>query len=281
MTVHSIDGRLTLKSGVQMPQMGLGVLDAKDGDEARNAVLAALEVGYRSMDTAAVYGNEQSVGEAVRASGVPREEIFLTTKVWNTDHGYEPALKAFDNSLKKLGLDYVDMYLIHFAVPGKYVETWRAMEKLQRDGYVRTLGVSNFHEHHLQELLAHAEITPDVNQVELHPYFNQKALRQFNAAHGIITEAWSPLARGLPFQEPIITTLAEKYGKTPAQIVLRWELQLGLIIIPKSVRKERMIENAQVFDFELTQEEITAMESLGRENRLSPIDPDHIPAQYL
>ena len=281
MTVNSVNECVKLNSGVKIPQLGLGVLQAENGEETKNTVIWALEAGYRSVDTASAYGNEHSVGEAMRESGLKREEIFITTKVWNTDQGYENTLRAFDKSLNLLGLDYIDMYLIHFAVPGKYLDTWRAMEKLVKGGYVRTIGVCNFHKPHLDNLLSHAEITPAVNQIEFHPYFTQKELLKYNAEHGIHTEAWSPLGRGASFNEKIVTDLAKKYNKTPAQIVLRWEVQLGVIIIPKSVHKERIIENAQIFDFELTKEEICAIDSLGRSNRMGVIDPDNISPEWL
>lgn len=280
MTVNFINECVKLNSGIEIPQIGLGVLHAENGEETKNAVLCALEAGYRSIDTASIYGNEHSVGDAVRESGLKREDVFVTTKVWNTDQGYENTLRAFDKSLKTLGFDYLDMYLVHFAVPGKYVDTWRAMEKLLKDGFVRTIGVCNFQNHHLDDLLTHAVIKPAVNQIELHPYFTQKEMLQFNTEHEISTEAWSPLARGLVFNEKIIQDLAKKYDKTPAQIVLRWELQLGAIIIPKSVHKERIIENTKIFDFELTEEEISAIDTLGRSQR-GGIDPDHIPSELL
>ena len=268
-----LDERLPMNNGIEIPQVGLGVWRASDGPETRNAVRWALELGYRSIDTASLYENDQSVGQGFRDSGLPREEVFITTKVWNPDQGYEKTLAAFERSLKKLGLSYVDMYLAHFPVRDLYLDTWRAMEKLYRDGLVRAIGVSNFHPHHLDTLLQHCQIRPVVNQIELHPYLPQKGNLLHCAARDVLVEAWAPIAKGRVLAEPVILRLAQKYGKTPAQIVLRWELQHGIIIIPKSVHKERIRENSQIFDFSLTDDELTDINGLARNGRIG-VDPD-------
>ncbi|ATA58953.1 oxidoreductase of aldo-keto reductase family2C subgroup 1 [Geobacillus stearothermophilus] len=263
-----------LHNGVQMPWVGLGVYKVKEGEEVRSAVRTALEVGYRHVDTAAFYENEEGVGQAIRESGIPREQVFVTTKVWNTDQGYETTLKAFDASLKKLGFDYVDLYLVHWPVKGKYKETYKALEKLYKDGYVRAIGVSNFQIHHLQDVLADCEIKPMVNQVEYHPRLTQKELQAFCRENGIQLEAWSPLMRGEILSEPTIVEIGKKYGKTPAQVVLRWDLQHGVVTIPKSVTPARIKENADIFDFSLTDEEMKQIDALNLNKRVGP-DPDN------
>ncbi|KJE28030.1 aldo/keto reductase family protein [Geobacillus kaustophilus] len=263
-----------LHNGVKMPWVGLGVYKVKEGEEVRSAVRTALEIGYRHVDTAAFYENEEGVGQAIRESGIPREQVFVTTKVWNTDQGYEATLKAFDRSLKKLGFDYVDLYLVHWPVKGKYKETYRALEKLYKDGYVRAIGVSNFHIHHLQDVLADCEIKPMVNQVEYHPRLTQKELHAFCRENGIQLEAWSPLMRGEILSEPTIVDIGRKYGKTPAQVVLRWDLQHGVVTIPKSVTPARIKENADIFDFSLTDEEMKQIDALNLNKRVGP-DPDN------
>ncbi|QDX92539.1 hypothetical protein C2W64_04326 [Brevibacillus laterosporus] len=272
MTLRITDGAV-LANGVVKPWLGLGVYKADDGTEVEQAIHMALEAGYRSIDTAAVYENEAGVGKAIRDSKIPREEIFVTTKVWNTEQGYESTLQAFDTSLKKLGLDYIDLYLVHWPVPGKYKETWRALETLYKNGLVRSIGVSNFHIHHLEDLLSVCEVKPMLNQIEMHPYLIQKELRQYCEQHGIYVEAWRPLMRG-NLEVPQLQELAERYQKTPAQIVLRWDLQHKVLVIPKSVRKERIIENADLFDFELTDEDMAMLDGLNRNQRFGP-DPDH------
>ncbi len=255
----------TLRNGVKMPMLGLGVYKAKEGEEVKQAVKAALEVGYRSIDTATVYENESGVGEAVRESGIAREELFITTKVWNDDQGYETTLQAFDKSLKKLQMDYVDLYLIHWPIRGKYIDTYRALEKLYEEGKVRAIGVSNFHQHHLEQLLPNCNVKPMVNQVELHPMLAQFELRDFCQNEQIQMEAWSPLMRGGEvFQHPIIQEIAKKYEKTPAQIILRWDIQSGIVTIPKSVTPSRIQENFTIFDFSLTEEEIKQIDTLDR-----------------
>lgn len=263
---------IQLNNGVLMPQLGLGVYKTKEGDEVKNAVRWALEAGYRSIDTAALYENETGVGEAIRDSGVPREEVFVTTKVWNTDQGYDNTLKAFETSRKKLGLDYVDLYLVHWPGKDKFIETYRALEKLLAEGLVRAIGVSNFKEHHLDRLMAETSVVPAVNQVEFHPLLRQKSLHEYCKSKGIALEAWAPLMKG-QLDHPILLRLAEKYGKTPAQVVLRWHIQLGVIVIPKSVHQDRIVSNADVFDFELSAEEIAEIESLDENKRFGP-DPD-------
>ncbi|NNU98982.1 aldo/keto reductase [Geobacillus sp. DSP4a] len=264
----------TLHNGVKMPWVGLGVYKVKEGEEVKSAVRTALEIGYRHIDTAAFYENEEGVGQAIRESGIPREQVFVTTKVWNTDQGYETTLKAFDASLKKLGFDYVDLYLVHWPVKGKYKETYKALEKLYKDGYVRAIGVSNFQIHHLQDVLADCEIKPMVNQVEYHPRLTQKELLTFCRENGIQLEAWSPLMRGEILTEPTIVEIGKKYGKTPAQVVLRWDLQHGVVTIPKSVTPARIKENADIFDFSLTDEEMKQIDALNLNKRVGP-DPDN------
>ncbi|HZG03075.1 MAG TPA: aldo/keto reductase [Streptomyces sp.] len=265
---------ITLNNGVTMPQLGFGVFQVPE-EETEAAVTTALEAGYRSIDTAAVYGNEAGVGRAVAASGLRREELFVTTKLWNEQQGYDSALAAFDASLSRLGLDYVDLYLIHWPTPARdrYPDTWRAFEKLLADGRVRAIGVSNFQPAHLQRLIDHFGVVPAVNQIELHPGLQQKELREFHARHGIVTEAWSPLAQGALLTEETITRIAERHGRTPAQVVLRWHLQLGNVVIPKSVTPERIRQNIEVFDFALSDEDIDAITALDRGMRTGP-DPD-------
>ncbi|MBA4493030.1 aldo/keto reductase [Paenactinomyces guangxiensis] len=263
-----------LNNGVKMPWLGLGVWKAKEGEEVTNAVASAIKAGYRSIDTAAVYGNEIGVGKAIQESDVPREELFITTKLWNGSQGYESALAAFEESRKKLGLEYVDLYLIHWPVKGKYKESWKALEKLYKEGWVRAIGVSNFQVHHLQDVMEDSEITPMVNQVEFHPYLTQKELLRFCKVNKIQMEAWSPLMQGEVVKEPTVLELAEKYNKTPAQIVLRWDLQHEVVTIPKSVKEHRIIENANIFDFELSAEDMEKLDSLNKNHRFGP-DPDN------
>jgi 2,5-diketo-D-gluconate reductase A len=270
---------VTLNNGVTMPQLGFGVFQVGD-EEARAAVSTALECGYRSIDTAALYGNEHGVGAAVRASGVPREEIFVTTKLWNADHGAGRVRPAFERSVGKLGLDYVDLYLIHWPVPSRdlYVETWQALERLYADGRVRAIGVSNFTPSQLTRLLGETEVVPALNQIELHPGFQQRDLRTFHREHGIATEAWSPLGQGAFLTHPVITRLAERHEKTPAQVVLRWQLDMGNVVIPKSVTPGRIRENFSVFDFALSAEDARQIAGLESGHRIGP-DPDVVGAQ--
>ncbi|MER7409852.1 MULTISPECIES: aldo/keto reductase [Streptomyces] len=265
---------VTLNNGSAMPQLGFGVFQVPD-DETTAAVAAALEAGYRSIDTAAAYGNERGVGRAVADSGVPREELFLTTKLWNDDHGHDRAAAAFDASLDKLGLDHVDLYLIHWPLPARdlYVETYRALEEILAGGRTRAIGVSNFQVPHLRRLIDETGIVPAVNQIELHPGLQQKELRAFHAEHGIATEAWSPLAQGAVLGDEAVVRIAEAHGVTPAQAVLRWHLQLGNIVIPKSVTPARIRQNLDVFGFELSDAEMDAVAGLDRGLRTGP-DPD-------
>ncbi|GAA3446138.1 aldo/keto reductase [Planomonospora venezuelensis] len=265
---------VTLNNGVRMPRIGLGVWRVPD-DEAAAAAATAIEAGYRSVDTAKLYRNERGVGRAVRASGVPREELFVTTKLWNDEHGYDAALRAFDASMDRLGLDYLDLYLIHWPVPARdrYVETWRALERLCAEGRVRAVGVSNFTVETLDRLLGEAGIVPAVNQIELHPMLPQAELRGYHAEHGIVTEAWSPLGQGRGLlEEPVLAELAAKHGRSPAQVVLRWHLQLGGVVIPKSVTPSRIAENIDVFDFVLDPGDMAAIAVLDSGTRLGP-DP--------
>ncbi|MGW4778925.1 aldo/keto reductase [Streptomyces filamentosus] len=267
---------VTLNDGVEIPQLGFGVFQVPDA-ETTAAVSSALEAGYRSIDTAAIYGNEAGVGKALAESGIAREELFVTTKLWNADQGYDAALRAFDDSLAKLGLDHVDMYLIHWPTPARdlYKETWKAIEKLVADGRVRTAGVSNFQPDHLKRLIDGADLVPAVNQIELHPGLQQAELRAVHAELGIATEAWSPLAQGAVLGDEPITAIAARHGKSPAQVVLRWHLQLGNVVIPKSVTPERIRQNLDVFDFALTDDEMTAIAGLDRDLRTGP-HPDQL-----
>jgi diketogulonate reductase-like aldo/keto reductase len=264
---------IELHNGVKMPQLGLGVWQTKDGDEVIHAVKSSIEAGYRSIDTAAVYGNEEGVGVAIKESGIAREELFITTKVWNSSQGYDSTLKAFEESRKKLDLDIIDLYLVHWPVKGKYKETWRALEQLYKDGAVRAIGVSNFQVHHLEDVIAGSEIVPMVNQIELHPRLSQVELRNFCQANRIQVEAWSPLMQG-NLDIPVLSKLAAKHSKTPAQIILRWDLQKGIIVIPKSVNAKRIQENAAIFDFTLSVEDIAELDALNENHRFGA-DPDN------
>lgn len=265
---------IILNNGVEMPQLGFGVWQVPD-DEAEQAVATALESGYRSIDTAAIYGNEEGTGKAIAASGIPREELFVTTKLWNSDQGYDSTLRAFDTSLEKLGLDYLDLYLIHWPLPtrGKYIDTYKAFEKLYSDGRIKAIGVSNFYPEYLEELIEATSVIPAVNQIELHPHLQQHAVREYHAQQGIATEAWSPLGSGKGLLEvPAIVAIAQKHNRTPAQIVLRWHIQLGNVVIPKSVTPSRIKENIDVFDFSLDTEDVAAISALNEDRRLGP-DP--------
>lgn len=264
---------LTLHDGVEIPQLGFGVFQVPPED-TKGVVEQALDAGYRHIDTAAAYRNEKGVGAAIVASGLAREDLFVTTKLWNTEQGFESTLAAFDASLGRLGFDYVDLYLIHWPVPseGRFVDTWRAFERIHREGRARTIGVSNFRVEDLERLEVETETRPTVNQIELHPRLQQAELRAWHADHGIATEAWSPLAQGELLDDETIVAIAERHGKTPAQAILRWHLQLGNVVIPKSVTPERIRENLELFDFELSDAEMAEFERLDRGERIGP-DP--------
>ncbi len=274
--ITDIHGTWPLANGVEIPYLGLGVWQAEDGAEVQQAVKWALEAGYRHIDTASIYKNEEGVGQAIRESGVPRADVFVTSKVWNTDQGYDATLRAFEASLDRLGLETLDLYLIHWPVPGKSAHTWRALEKLYADGRVRAIGVSNFLQHHLEELLTTATVKPMVNQLEFHPWLVQPELQAYCRQHGIQYQAWSPLMQGKIFEQDIVNDLARKYGKSPAQILVRWDLQRGVVTIPKSVKQAHIVSNVDVFDFELTADELAYIDSLDRHERLGP-DPDTFP----
>ncbi|MCP6682561.1 aldo/keto reductase [Bacillus nakamurai] len=277
MTTH-LQAEATLHNGTKMPWFGIGVFQVEEGAELVNAVKTALVHGYRSVDTAAIYGNEEGVGEGIRKgleeAGLKREDVFVTSKVWNADLGYEETLKAFDTSLEKLGLDYLDLYLIHWPVEGKYIDAWRTLETLYQEGRVKAIGVSNFQIHHLEHLMKHTEIKPMINQVEYHPRLTQKDLHAFCTEQGIQLEAWSPLMQGQLLDHPVLQELAQSYGKSAAQIILRWDLQNGVITIPKSTKKHRIQENADVFDFELSAEDMKRIDELNENVRVGP-DPDN------
>ncbi|MDT3424739.1 diketogulonate reductase-like aldo/keto reductase [Paenibacillus forsythiae] len=274
----NLQSKATLQGGVQMPWFGLGVFQVEEGSELIAAVKSAIKHGYRSIDTAAIYGNESGVGQAIREAlsenNLQREDLFITSKVWNSDLGYDETLAAYEASLSKLGLEYLDLYLIHWPVAGKYKEAWRALETLYKAGRVKAIGVSNFQIHHLEDLFADAEIKPMVNQVEFHPYLTQKELLSFTREHGIQLEAWAPLMQGGLLGQPLLEELAAKYGKSVPQVILRWDLQHGVITIPKSTKEHRIIENASVFDFELTSEEMDRIDALNQDRRVGP-DPDN------
>ncbi|MBX4151180.1 glyoxal reductase [Paenibacillus sp. LC231] len=262
----------TLNDGVKMPWLGLGVWKTKEGEEVIQSVKSAIAAGYRSIDTAAIYGNEEGVGQAIRESGVSRDELFITTKVWNDDQGYEKTLQAFETSRKKLGLDIVDLYLVHWPGKDKYLDTWKALIHLQKEGLVRSIGVSNFQIRHLQHIIEDTGVVPVVNQVELHPLLSQKELLGFARENQIVLEAWSPLMQG-NLDQPVLAQIAEKYGKTTAQVILRWDIQNGVIVIPKSVKEHRIRENAGIFDFELSAEDMAAIDGLNQNKRFGS-NPD-------
>ncbi|MED0935513.1 aldo/keto reductase [Bacillus mobilis] len=268
----------TLHNGVEMPWFGLGVFKVEDGPELVEAVKSAIKAGYRSIDTAAIYGNEKAVGEGIRAgikeAGISREDLFITSKVWNSDQGYETTLAAYEESLKKLELDYLDLYLVHWPVEGKYKESWRALETLYKEERVRAIGVSNFQIHHLQDVLAGAEMKPMINQVEYHPRLTQKELQAFCKEQGIQMEAWSPLMQGQLLDNETLQEIAHKYGKTTAQIILRWDLQNEVVTIPKSTKEHRIVANADIFNFELTKEDMEKIDALNENHRVGP-DPDN------
>jgi 2,5-diketo-D-gluconate reductase A len=265
---------VTLSDGNEIPQLGFGVFQIPPEDTTE-VVVQALNAGYRHIDTAMAYRNEAGVGQAIHAAGLAREEVFITTKCFNDDHGHEQAKRALKTSLGQLEMDFVDLYLIHWPVPSKdkYVETWQAFIELQQEGLVRSIGVSNFNQPHLERIISETGVTPTVNQVELHPRLQQDGLRREHQDRGIVTEAWSPLAQGQVLQDPTITEIAEAHGKTPGQVVLRWHLQLGNVVIPKSVTPERIIENFDIVDFYLSDDQMTAIAALDAGERIGP-DPD-------
>lgn len=265
---------IVLNDGQVMPKLGYGVFKVA-AEEAVDAVAAALQVGYRSIDTAAIYGNESEVGSALRESGLPRDELFVTTKLWNSNQGYDSTLRAFDESMKRLELDRLDLYLIHWPIAeaGLYVDSFRALQALKAQGRVTSIGVSNFTRANLERVIAETGEAPTVNQIELHPYLPQTELRAFHSEHGIITEAWSPLGRGAELEDPVIAAIAGETGRTAAQVILRWHMQLGNVAIPKSVTPSRIAENFEVFDFELTDEQLSRINSLDNGTRIGP-DPD-------
>ena len=274
MEITNLQGYVELNNKVKMPYFGLGVFLMKDGQEVIDAVMHALEAGYIHIDTAALYNNEIGVGEAIRNSSVHRKDIFVTSKVWNSDQGYDSTLKAFDKSLEKLGFDYLDLYLVHWPVKGKYKSTWKAIEELYKQGRVKSIGVSNFLQHHLEDLIDSAEIIPMVNQVEFHPYLVQQDLIDFCVKYKIQFEAWSPLMQGKMLSDKLINKLALKYEKTAAQIILRWNLQKGVVTIPKSSKQERIISNSQIFDFKISLDDMKLIDGLDKSERIGA-DPNN------
>ncbi|WP_409293249.1 aldo/keto reductase [Peribacillus sp. SCS-37] len=256
-----------------MPAIGFGVYKVEAGTETVESVTEALGAGYRLIDTAAIYQNEEGVGQAIKNSGIPRESLFITSKVWNEDQGYDQTLSAFDKSLSKLGLEYLDLYLIHWPVSGKYADTWRAMERLYEEGRIKAIGISNFHVHHLENLLAAAKHVPMINQIELHPRLSQKVTRSFCRDKSIAVEAWAPIGKGRLLDESVLVKIGEGYKKTPAQVILRWHLQNGVVPIPKSVTPARIKENIDIFDFTLTEGEMNQIDSLNRDERFGT-NPD-------
>jgi diketogulonate reductase-like aldo/keto reductase len=272
--IDDIKASTPLNNGVKMPWLGLGVFKMDDGREVQQAVRHALESGYRSIDTAAAYGNERGVGRAIRESGIPREEIFITTKLWNEDQRRKRTPAAFAESLKRLDVDYVDLYLIHWPVKGCFRETWQELEKIYQSGRAKAIGVSNFQIHHLEDILREGRVVPGVNQVEFHPFLLQKELLDFCKSRKIQVEAWSPLMQGRIVSVPAVRKMAEKYQKTPAQITLRWDVQHEVVTIPKSSRNRRIDENAGIFDFALSPEDMNLLDALDEGKRIGP-DPDN------
>ncbi len=276
--INNLQDTTTLHNGVKMPWFGLGVFKVEEGPELVNAVKTAIINGYRSIDTAAIYGNEEGVGQGIREgikeAGISREELFVTSKVWNADLGYESTIAAYTTSLKKLDLEYLDLYLIHWPVEGKYKEAWRALETIYTKGQVKAIGVSNFQIHHLQDLMKDAKIKPMINQVEFHPRLTQKDLQVFCQEQGIQLEAWSPLMQGQLLEDEILKEIATKYNKSVAQVILRWDLQNEVVTIPKSTKEHRIVENSSIFDFELTDEDMKKVDEMNENHRVGP-DPDN------
>ncbi|THA35467.1 aldo/keto reductase [Streptomyces sp. A1277] len=265
---------ITLNNAVQIPQLGFGTFQIPPED-TRETTLAALEAGYRHIDTAEMYGNEKEVGQAVRDSGLDRADVFVTSKLNNGAHAHDDALQAFGRTMDEFGFDYLDLFLIHWPLPGKgdFVETWKALEEIYRSGRAKAIGVSNFQPHHLRRLLEGSEVVPAVNQIEAHPYLTQDDVRAFGAEHHIVTEAWSPIAQGKVLDDPAIKRIADRVGKTPAQVTLRWHIQRGDVVFPKSVTQKRIEENFDLFDFELSEGDIGEISALDRNERTGP-DPD-------
>ncbi|QPC48326.1 aldo/keto reductase [Mangrovibacillus cuniculi] len=261
-------------NGKAIPKVGLGVFKMSDEAETIRAVQHAIQTGYKLVDTAAIYQNEEAVGQGVRESGVAREDLYITSKVWNSDQGYETTLRAFDDTLKRLKMDYLDLYLIHWPVEGKINDTWKAMEKLYADGLIKSIGVSNFHQHHFEKLFTTANEKPVLNQVELHPHLSQQPLREYLAKEDIVVQAWSPLGQGQLLTNDTLKEIAGNYDRSVAQVILRWHLQNDITIIPKSVTPSRIEENARLFDFELTKEDMERIDALNRDERVGP-DPDN------
>ncbi|MEW4924526.1 aldo/keto reductase [Algibacter sp. 2305UL17-15] len=278
--ISDISGTFTLNNGVKMPYLGLGTYMPKDSQEVTNSVRFALDNGYRLIDTAAIYRNENDVRLGIEASSVPREEVFVSSKVWNSDQGYDKTIKAFEKSLANLQMDYLDLYLVHWPVVGEYKETWRALEELYKQGKIRAIGVCNFLKHQLEDLMEDAEVIPMVNQMEFHPYLVQQELIDFCQLHHIQYEAWSPLMEGKVFELPEFQKLAKKYGKSIAQIVLRYDLQKGVVTIPKSSKEKRIIANADLFDFELSEADMDFIDAMDRNHRFGP-NPDNFEWSYI
>jgi diketogulonate reductase-like aldo/keto reductase len=274
-TTETLQPIVILNNSVKMPALGLGVYQSEPGDETQNAILWALEAGYRHIDTAKRYDNETDVGQALKRGGVPRQEIFVTTKLWNDDQGYDQTLAAFDASLKRLGLSFVDLYLIHWPVPGKRLDTWKAMTRILKEGRARAIGVSNYLERHLTELFDHSDVVPAVNQVEFSPFLYQKDLLDFCRRHDVQLEAYGPLTQGKRLDHPVVAAVAARQGRTSAQVLIRWALQHNLVVIPKSVRRARIEENAGVFDFALSTQDMAELDSLN-ENFHTEWDPTEV-----
>lgn len=271
----SLDTTVSLHGNVNIPLLGFGTFKVKDGEDVEQAVTTALELGYRHIDTAMIYRNEEGVGRAVAESGTDRSEIFVTTKVWNSDQGYEPTLAGIDASLERLGMDYVDLYLVHWPKPENTVETWRAMEEIQETGKARAIGVSNFLTHHLDLLLEYANVIPSINQIQFHPHLQSPDLVEYCDERGIVIEAWGPLKQGLIMDDPELSAIASSHGVNVPQVVLRWMLQRGIVAIPKSVTPSRIAENADLYGFELSSEEMDTINAMDRDDRVGP-HPDHI-----
>lgn len=270
----NLKSTITMNNGIKIPRLGFGVYRAAQGDETKNAVLNALEVGYRHIDTASAYGNEESVGEAIKESGLKREEIFLTTKLFNSDMRAHRQMDAFKESLDRLKVEYVDLYLIHWPVPGVYLESWKVLEEIYNKGLAKAIGVSNFLQHHLDDVIAHGSIVPAANQVEFSPLWQDNLLIQYCREKNIAFEAWGPLAAGELIGDRTTGDIGAKYGKTGSQVILRWMLQKNIIVFPKTVHKSRMIENADIFDFELSDEDMAIIDNMNRHRRTGP-DPDN------